>query len=115
MIVLNLHLHTADLRQSSRVDHALTLVAIPKPVEVTLVITSDFWTILIVAGLILLLFSFAILFCIFMLAHKLIRPIRVLNDKMKEILSTENADNELQEEESSEEITKLYTIFKDLI
>jgi hypothetical protein len=48
-------------------------------------------------------------------SHYIIRPLRMLNKKMKEIINT-GVDIELiNEEESSKELTDLYDVFKNLI
>lgn len=56
---------------------------------------------------------------IFKVSHALIRPLRKLNTKMKEVMMDEGADNDLTTQvnvkSTSQEISKLYTVFTDLI
>lgn len=95
--------------------HTLTLCVITKSFSFDLTISNNFWIILVVSCCSLIIIALLTLFCIFSTIHRLIRPLRVLIEKMKEIMSSENPDNELKEEGSSLEIAALYKVFHDLI
>ncbi len=67
-----------------------------------------------VAELILVLILAAII--AYQTAHYIIRPLRMLNNKMIDIIYSKEPDVELTlDEESSQELTLLYNEFKDLI
>ena len=95
--------------------HALTLCVITKSFSFDLEISSEFYYTLAISGCSLIIIALATLCCIFSMIHKLIRPLRVLIEKMKEIMSSENPDSELKEEGSSLEMAALYKVFHDLI
>ena len=61
--------------------------------------------------------SFCVGFSIFKTTHELIKPLRHLNDRVKEILEQddENDDVDIKIEESCKEIIELNYMFKDLI
>ena len=95
--------------------HALTMCVITKPFNFNLQISGDFWASLIASGCTLIIIALLTLCCIFQTIHRLIRPLRVLIDKMKEIMNSDNPDSELKEEGSSLEMAALYKVFHDLI
>ena len=119
MIVLNLHLRTADQRQPSGVAHALTLCVIPKQISVTIEIPREFILIASLSSGGFLIIGIGLTLCMFSCIHRMIRPLRILIAKMKEIMSSNNPDSssggELNDEASSEEIQALYKVFHDLI
>lgn len=48
-------------------------------------------------------------------SHYIIRPLRMLNNKMREIISHGIDIDLINEEETSKELTDLYDVFKNLI
>ena len=67
------------------------------------------------SGCALVIIDLLTLLCIFKTIHKLIRPLRALNERMREIMMHENPDSELKEEGSNLEMAALYKVFHDLI
>lgn len=64
----------------------------------------------------ILIIFFLSIWLTFTFSHKVVRPLRKLNDKMDEILNMSDVDVEInQHEETSSEITTLYEVFKQLI
>lgn len=76
MIILNLHLRTADQRQPSGVAHALTLCVIPKPVSIEIYINEEFYYIIAISSACFLFLALLMTFCMFTSIHRLIRPLR---------------------------------------
>lgn len=48
-------------------------------------------------------------------SHYIIRPLRMLNNKMKDVIHAGIEIDLINEEESSKELTDLYDVFKNLI
>ena len=76
--------------------------------------------VIIVAGVILTFVSLCVMVSIFKTSHALIRPLRILNTKMKEVMMEDgrggmNQTSLTANKESSYEISQLYDVFKDLI
>ena len=77
--------------------------------------------VIIIALCALLLITILAVVAIFRTSHALIRPLRKINTKMQEIMVEDSTNRrvsqqELQEDgDSSYEISRLYSVFKDLI
>jgi nitrate/nitrite-specific signal transduction histidine kinase len=71
----------------------------------------------VVGGLVLLGSIFLTTFCIFKISHKVIRPLRQLNSKMREILDSKELRDLSNDTKSDQckEINELYDLFQDLI
>ena len=78
-------------------------------------------TICAIASLVIIFISICTFFGIFQTSHILIRPLRKLNTKMLEVMYDDGKQGMQAQElksagdDSSYEISKLYSIFKDLI
>ena len=88
--------------------------------EIRISLGNKVIVICIVASVVLIIISILTYICIFQTSHILIRPLRKLNTKMLEVMVDEvktgmQAQELKAEEDSSFEISALYSIFKDLI
>ena len=95
--------------------HTLTLCAIPKPFDFVLEIPDSFWFILVVAAAVIFLIFVCTIVCIFQTVHRLIRPLRKLNEQMVEVMSAGGVDNGIHGSASSKELQSLSSAFHDLI
>ena len=93
----------------------MTLLAILKPYAFEVQISKTFWVLLCCSGLAVAAVQVLMVYCIFSTIHSLIRPLRILNEKMKEIMSSRHPDGEISQEGSSEEMAIVYKVFHDLI
>lgn len=111
-------MRTTSGTSDDNMTHAMTLLAILKPYTFEVQISGTFWVILCVSGLTVAALQFLLVFCIFSTIHSLIRPLRILNEKMKEIMSSKHPDSpdgEISQEGSSHEMAIVYKVFHDLI
>ena len=116
MLVANLYLQTADDGDDTpTVAHVMSLCAVLTEYRVDVSLPEDFWLLAASACSAFLLLGVIIFLCSRSTANGLLRPLRELNDKMLEIMSSK-AEVELNEEhQSSEDIAGLYTVFQELI
>ena len=100
--------------------HMFSICLVRQVQEIKISLGNTVIVICIVASLVIVVISILTYLCIFQTSHILIRPLRKLNTKMLEVMVDEvktgmQAQELKAEEDSSFEISALYSIFKDLI
>ena len=100
ILIINLNLTLSFDQTAFRQDHVLTLGVLLPPTELNLPIPTIF---IVGAGICLICFiivGLVVWFCIFQTTHRMIRPLRHLNDRMTEIMEEENTDADINIQES---------------
>ena len=95
-----------------------SICLVRESVSVSVSLGSKIIYITAIAAVVLTIVSIITVLSIFQISHVLIRPLRKLNTKMREVLDdiAKGKSSGLQpDEDSSFEIGILYTIFRDLI
>ena len=98
--------------------HMFSICLVREQQEVDVTFSNRIMYIIIIAAVVTFLVSICIVISIFKTSHVLIRPLRKLNTKMREVmveLSRGKTSGLQPDEDSSHEISILYSIFKDLI
>ena len=98
--------------------HIFSILLVLESKKIELNFGESVYVVLIVSTVSLIVFSCLIFFVIFKTSHALIRPLRKLNTKMKEVMMDDDQGepSELKaDDDSSLEITLLYQSFQDLI
>ena len=116
LLIISLNNTISNNEEDFRQDHVLTLVVlVPNPM-VTLERPVSFYLSALVAFVTFVLIMLLVWFCIFQTTHRMIRPLRNLNDRMIEIMEEGDADAaEINIQESCKEIKVVERIFKQLI
>ena len=113
MLIINLNNTISNDENDYRQDHVLTLaILVPNPViEVKRPKSFILSALVTVVSFILLILL--VYFCIFQTTHRMIRPLRNLNDRMIEIMEEGDADAaEINIAESCQEIKVVEKIFR---
>ena len=96
-----------------------SICLVRQPYEIDIKPNASFKYVVIGATLTILLVWILSICAIFRVSHSLIRPLRKLNTKMQEVMGDEGGEADFSSltsgQSTSEEITKLYTVFADLI
>ena len=118
MLIQNLYVsNSADLEDSYKF-HMFSVCLVLKTVPVEIDFGSWVYIVSSCLALGLLVFSLCIFYVIFKTSHALIRPLRKLNTKMREVMmdDEQGLTSELKTgADSSQEISALYRSFGDLI
>ena len=113
MLIITLNNTISNNEEDHRQDHVLTLaVLVPNP-AVVLKRPASFYLSALVAFVTFILIMLLVWFCIFQTTHRMIRPLRNLNERMIEIMEEGDADAaEINIQESCKEIKVVEQIFK---
>ena len=113
MLIINLNNTISNNEKDFRQDHVLTLaVLVPNPV-VEVSRPKSFILMALVAVVSFILLMLLVWFCIFQTTHRMIRPLRNLNERMIEIMEEGDADaTEMNIAESCKEIKVVEHIFR---
>lgn len=98
--------------------HIFSIALVLEMKKIDLKFGNQVYLIMTVSGLSLIVFSCFIFVVIFKTSHALIRPLRKLNTKMREVMmdDEQGEPSELKpDQDSSQEISDLYRSFNDLI
>ncbi|CDW83509.1 UNKNOWN [Stylonychia lemnae] len=106
---------------TNKTEHVFSIGIAMKSDDVTtqiksLTIISDrVITILCILGALVILTLITAAIVAYETSHYIIRPLRMLNSKMREIINAKQEIELINEEETSKELTDLYDVFKNLI
>lgn len=119
MLIQNLRIYNAADGTDNTMFHMFSICLVRKETPINIDFGSGVFYVLIFAIIALIFFS-CIIFCvIFKTSHSLIRPLRKLNTKISEVMVDDvqgKTQSELKiDEDSSQDITELYRVFRDLI
>lgn len=98
--------------------HIFSILLVLEDKEINLELSDAVLVSIVIAGITLIFFSLIVFVVIFKTSHALIRPLRILNTKMREVMMDDEhgESSELKaDNDSSQEIRDLYRSFKDLI
>ena len=115
LLVYQLKLALTNYDILLRREHVLTLGVILPAVEVHVPVPFMTYVLTFVTLLSFTIIMALVWFCIFQTTHRLIRPLRQLNERMLEMLEEGNADIEINITESCSEIKQLNHMFIGLI
>ena len=119
MLIQNLRVFNAADDTTTSKFHMFSICLVRKDTPVEIDFGESIIYVLVLAVLVLILFSFLIFCVFFRTSHSLIRPLRKLNTKIKEVMVDDeqgNTQSELKvDDDSSKDITELYRVFRDLI
>ena len=116
MLIINLNNTISNNEKDFRQDHVLTLAVLVQNPVVEVSRPKSFILMALVAVVSFILLMLLVWFCIFQTTHRMIRPLRNLNERMIEIMEEGDADaTEMNIAESCKEIKVVEQIFKQLI
>ena len=115
LLVYQLKLALTNYDILLRREHVLTLGVILPAVEVNVPVPLMTYVLTFVTLLSFSIIMALVWFCIFQTTHRLIRPLRQLNERMLEMLEEGNAEIEINIAESCSEIKQLAHMFIGLI